>query len=55
MSKATYTNNVTGESYKLGFELREGETELSRAWELVGFAARRNGWNKHDVSVKAGH
>ena len=54
MSKATYTNNVTGESYKLGFELREGETELSRAWELVEFAARRKGWNKHDISVKVG-
>ena len=52
--KATYTNKVTGESYKLGFELSEGETELSKAWDLVEFAARRNGWNKYDVAVKAG-
>ena len=52
--KATYTNRVTGETYKLGFEMHDSETELARAWDLVKLAARMNGWNKHDVTVKVG-
>jgi hypothetical protein len=52
--KATYTNTATGAVYKLGFELASGETELSKAWDLVGMVCRRNGWRAADVKVKAG-
>ena len=52
--QATYTNKVTGQTYDLGFELIEGETELGKAWDLVNLAARLNGWNAFDVAVKAG-
>ena len=52
--KATYTNTVTGETYKLGFDMHEGDTELGRAWKLVKVAASMNGWNVYDVTVKSG-
>jgi hypothetical protein len=52
--KATYRNRVTGEEYKLGFEIPEGETELGRAWDLCRSVANRKGWNPVDVAVRAG-
>ena len=55
IGKATYTNRVTGESYKLSFDLNGmDDTELSKAWDLVGLAARINGWNSKDIKVQAG-
>ena len=51
---ATYTNKVTGETYKLSFDLLYNETELGKAWDLVSLAARRNGWRAADVAVKVG-
>ena len=51
---ATYTNKVTGEAYKLSFQLFLLDTELSKAWDLVSLAARKNGWNAADVAVKVG-
>jgi hypothetical protein len=52
--KATYRNRVTGESYKMGFELPADKTELETAWDLVSAAAQRNGWSQYDVAVKLG-
>lgn len=52
--KATYTNKVTGEKYRLGFELVEGEVELAKAWDLVEMVARRNGWKARWITVSVG-
>lgn len=52
--KATYTNQITGEVYKLGFELSPSDTELSKAWDLVLTVAQMKGWNAADVNVKTG-
>ena len=50
--QATYLNRHTGETYRLGFELRGDETALGRAWDLVKLAAEMNGWRWQDVIVK---
>jgi hypothetical protein len=54
VGKATYTNALTGEQYKLGFDFHESQTELGRACELMLMVAKLNGWNKIDVRVKQG-
>jgi hypothetical protein len=54
VGKATYTNTLTGEQYRLGFDLHESQTELGRACELILMVAKLNGWNKIDVRVKQG-
>ena len=51
---ATYENKVTGETYKLSFQLNYNETELGKAWDLVSAIARKNGWRAVDVAVKVG-
>ena len=51
---ATYTHKVTGETYKLSFDLLYNETELGRAWDLVSAIARKHGWSAADVAVKVG-
>ena len=51
---ATYTNKITGETYKISFDLLCNETELGKAWDLVSTVARKNGWRAADVVVKAG-
>ena len=51
---ATYENKVTGETYKLSFQLFLLDTELSKAWDLVTTVARKNGWRAVDVAVKVG-
>jgi hypothetical protein len=51
---ATYRHKVTGKTYALSFNLLPFETELSKAWDLVSLAARRNGWIAADVAVKVG-
>jgi len=52
--RATYTNAVTGETYRLGFELSDSETELAKARDLVEQVSRTKGWNKYDIKVRAG-
>ncbi len=49
---ATYLNKANGDTYELGFCLNEGDTVLSRAWDLAEFAARTNGWRVSDVFVQ---
>ena len=51
---ATYTHIVTGETYKMSFDLLGHENELGKAWDLVSTVARKNGWNAADVAVKVG-
>ena len=52
--RATYTNAVTGETYRLGFDLSDSETELAKAWDLVQQVARIKGWNEYDIKVRTG-
>jgi hypothetical protein len=52
--RATYTNAVTGETYRLGFELSNGEPELAKARNLVQQVARIKGWNQYDIKVRTG-
>lgn len=55
IGKATYTNKLTGETYKLSFELNSMmDTELSKAWDLVSTVASINGWRSADIKVEAG-
>ena len=51
---ATYENKVTGETYKLSFQLFLLDTEISKAWDLVSTVARKHGWRAADVTVKVG-
>jgi hypothetical protein len=52
--RATYTNAVTGETYRLGFDLSDGQTELAKARNLVQQVASIKGWNKYDIKVRTG-
>jgi hypothetical protein len=41
-----YTNTATKETYTLG-----GLNNLEHAWKMVGFAAKRNGWQEFGIMV----
>jgi hypothetical protein len=49
---ATFKNTATGETYKLGISLHDGETILEAAWSRgIRAACKVKGWNIRDVVV----
>lgn len=55
IGSATFRNQATRETYELGFEIPEGETALSAAWDKgIRVACIMNNWNINDVIVVPG-
>lgn len=53
IATATYRNDFNGETYELGFEVREGETAVEAAWgRCFRIMEMRTGWHFSDVSVR---